>query len=269
MNVVGSKSFGSSNKDKNGGFHINNRMIYGVRSCGLGYNCLEKFHIILYLPPPLSRTNYDITANLVLESVKDVTNKPMKAAADEINQLKEKDGDRIANCAVSSDGTWQKRGFSSLTGVYAVIPMDTGKIFDVEPMSCYCKIGSKNKLIETSDPAICQVVKASHKCRANFQASVPNMETVGAGRVFERSIHKNKLRYSEFFGDGDSKGFPTVENIYQGIKVKKIDEAIKICADALYRGHLDCPPIPEDTFRDLMLIAAGGVEVSFNNFSCC
>ena len=38
-----------------------------------------------------------------------------------------------------------------------------------------------------------------------------------------------------------------------------------MCADALYRGHLDCPPFPEDTFRELMLIATRGVEFSFNN----
>ena len=44
-----------------------------------------------------------------------------------------------------------------------------------------------------------------------------------------------------------------------------LDETIEICADALYRGHLDCPPFPEDTFRELMLIATRGVEFSFNN----
>ena len=44
-----------------------------------------------------------------------------------------------------------------------------------------------------------------------------------------------------------------------------LNETIEICADALYRGHLDCPPIPEDTFRELMLIATRGVEFSFNN----
>ena len=44
-----------------------------------------------------------------------------------------------------------------------------------------------------------------------------------------------------------------------------LDETVEICADALYRGHLDCPTIPEDTFRELMLIATQGVEFSFNN----
>ena len=44
-----------------------------------------------------------------------------------------------------------------------------------------------------------------------------------------------------------------------------LDETIDICADALYRRHLDYPPFPEDTFRELMLIATRGVEFSFNS----
>ena len=43
-----------------------------------------------------------------------------------------------------------------------------------------------------------------------------------------------------------------------------LDETIGICTDALYRGHLDCPPFPEDTFKELMLFVTRGVEFSFN-----
>ena len=171
--------FWSSNKDKNGGFDINKHMAYGARFlCGWDIIFCDKVHIILNLLPPLSRSKYDNTANLVLESVKDVATESLKAAADEILHLKEKDGDGIANCVVSFDGTWQKRGFSSVNGAYAVISMDAGKILDVEPMSRYCKFCSKKELIKMSDPARYQDVKASHKCRANFQGSAPNVETV-------------------------------------------------------------------------------------------
>ena len=38
-----------------------------------------------------------------------------------------------------------------------------------------------------------------------------------------------------------------------------LDETIEICADVLYRGQLDCPPFPEDTFRESTLIATRGV----------
>ena len=44
-----------------------------------------------------------------------------------------------------------------------------------------------------------------------------------------------------------------------------LDETIEICAGTFYRGHLHCPPIPEDTFRELMLIATRGVEFSLSN----
>ena len=44
-----------------------------------------------------------------------------------------------------------------------------------------------------------------------------------------------------------------------------LDETIDIFADALYRSHLDCPPFPGDTFKELMLIATRGVGFSFNN----
>ena len=44
-----------------------------------------------------------------------------------------------------------------------------------------------------------------------------------------------------------------------------LDETIGICADALYRGHLDCLPFPEKTFKELMLIATRGAEFSFSN----
>ena len=54
-------------------------------------------------------------------------------------------------------------------------------------------------------------------------------------------------------------------NISNLLKNVPLDETIEICADALHRGHLDCPPIPEDTCCQLMLIATRGVEFSFNN----
>ena len=42
-------------------------------------------------------------------------------------------------CAVSCDGTWQRRGFSFSNGCVTAISMDTGKVLDVEPLSKVCK----------------------------------------------------------------------------------------------------------------------------------
>ena len=57
-------------------------------------------------------------------------------------------------------------------------------------------------------------LKESHTCGSNYSGSAPNMEATGAKRIFERSKQKNILRYSEFYGDGDSKSFPTIEYTY-------------------------------------------------------
>ena len=42
-------------------------------------------------------------------------------------------------------------------------------------------------------------------CKINHIGSAGNTEPEGAKRIWERSIRKNKLRYTEFYGDGDSK----------------------------------------------------------------
>ena len=46
--------------------------------------------------------------------------------------------------------------------------------------------------------------------------SAPKMEVTGSQRIFSRSIETNKLRYTEYYGDGDSKSFNEVENVYPG-----------------------------------------------------
>ena len=55
--------------------------------------------------------------------------------------------------------------------------------------------------------------RASHVCSLNYEGSAPNME-VGAVKIFERSLDKHSLRYTAFYGDGDSKSFKAVEMVY-------------------------------------------------------
>ena len=43
----------------------------------------------------------------------------------------------VVHTAVSVDGTWQKRGFTSYNGAVAAISITTGRVLDVEAMSPY------------------------------------------------------------------------------------------------------------------------------------
>ena len=50
----------------------------------------------------------------------------IKAASHDANES------NITDTAVSSDGTWQRRGYSSLNGAVVAISMETGRVLDVE-----------------------------------------------------------------------------------------------------------------------------------------
>ena len=45
----------------------------------------------------------------------------------------------------------------------------------------------------------------------SYTRTASNMEPEAAKRICKRSIRKNKLRYTEFYGDGDSKSFLAVK----------------------------------------------------------
>ena len=49
------------------------------------------------------------------------------------------------------------------------------------------------------------------------------MEPEGADRIFRSSVEKHNLRYTEFYGDGDSKSFTRVKGVYEddGIEMEK------------------------------------------------
>lgn len=91
--------------------------------------------------------------------------------------------------------------------------MHTGKVVDVEPLSKVCKTCQKLENLDNGSPHYL-AIKADHspKCKTNFQGSAPAMEPESATRIFNRSKDKNKLQYTEFYGDRDSKSFAAVKD---------------------------------------------------------
>ncbi|GFX16635.1 transposable element Tcb2 transposase [Trichonephila clavipes] len=110
---------------------------------------------------------------------------------------------KIVECGISVDGTWQRRGYSSMNGCVAALSVDTGKVVDIEIMASYCptcrKISKMPRSIESE--TLQQIM-----CHSNFQGSALKMEAVGATRILQRSIVKRGLKYAHYYGDGDSKG---------------------------------------------------------------
>ncbi|GFU35132.1 uncharacterized protein TNCV_174381 [Trichonephila clavipes] len=187
---------------------LNTRFVYGLRLIGRGVSAGRKLCAVLNLPPFLSKLAFrqqEKTSVLLFPLEKKI----MNDAAKGIRQLK-KSIRGIVNCGVSVDGTWQRRGFSSLNGCVSAISVDTGKIIDFETLSQFCrKCNSKTKQ---------QNMKLQCNHHKGFSSS---MEPVGAYRIFERSEDHRMLRYTDYYGDGEA--FDAVKDIYGKDSVTKLE----------------------------------------------
>ena len=90
-------------------------------------------------------------------------------------------------------------------------------------MSRFCNACVSNEKLKETDPAKYEEFKASHDCRNNHKGSAPAMEKDGTVKIFKRSIDRHKMRYMNFYGDGDTKSFYAIENIYPERTVRKYE----------------------------------------------
>jgi len=193
-------------------FDVNMRMAFAFREIGKGYRSLATLSVFMNMAPPITKNNYGKISDVMCEAYSKVAEASMRKAGVEVYSEVNKassSGD-IADCDVSVDGTWQRRGYSSLNGVVTVLSSNTGKCIDAYVLSKKCKgceIWSKRE-----DHPRYLDWKTTHKCQANHEKSSGAMESVGALALFQRSIEKHNLRYVGYIGDGDSSSFTEVKN---------------------------------------------------------
>ena len=178
-------------------FDVNIRTVYAMRSIGVGYVGLEKICGLLDMPKPMTPKSFDNLANRIREAVKVIAERIMVDGAEKLREVSNDVG-------VSFDGTWQKRGFSSLNGVVAAISITSGKVIDTEVVSRFCKACSLKQSLKTSDNEAYLKWEKEHidDCVANYSGSAPGMEQEGAKRIFGRSEENRGLKYTHFYGDG-------------------------------------------------------------------
>lgn len=141
--------------------------------------------------------------------------------------------------AVSYDGSWQKRGFTSKYGVGCVIEVITGLVIDYVVLSKYCRVCQQKKTEMKAPSPEYTLWFDSHKplCQANYDGSSPAMETEAAGILWKRSESLG-FRYVSLISDGDSKSFDHVSslNVYgDNVKIDK-QECVNHVAKRLGTG---------------------------------
>ena len=210
-------------------YDVNRRAVYHSIEMGSGYEGLASFCSIMNMPC-ISKPAYQQQMESILLSLEEEANEEMNNAGKELHELmiSNETGDGgVVDVAVSFDGTWAKRGFTSLTGVVFVISVDTGKVLDYHCLSKACQKCSLKKS-KCKDDAQFREWQPQHlasgECDINFDGSSPAMECEGAVTLWERSIEKHNLRYKWMVSDGDSKAYTAVKDVYGAeCEVEKLD----------------------------------------------
>ena len=184
---------------------VNLRAVLAFREIGRGHEAMKMFASCMNMPPPMAYKSYAAINDLLLDAYKESANESMVMAGKDVRTNIV--GSDFQNTRVSVDGTWQKRGFSSMNGVVVAIS-DEGKVLDHQVMSKLCK--SCSTWAKRKGTPEYEEWHTHHSCSMNHSKSSGAMEAEGAVEIFRRSETKHKLRYVEYIGDGDAGSFAKV-----------------------------------------------------------
>jgi hypothetical protein len=206
-------------------FAVNRQFTVAMCAIGKHHQQASRFATNMDLPPPVSEVSWRKHVNEIHRVTRTVSECSMRRAANQI-----RDSLPTSNATVSCDGTWQRRGFSSLNGVSTVCSIGkdvsglAAKVIDVEVLSNFCSkcVNMKKKLSEIEFTEWYKSHKSS--CSKNHTGSAGAMEQAGMLSIFQRSVKTRKLQYTGYLGDGDSKAYKTVSNakIYKD-KIQKLE----------------------------------------------
>lgn len=211
-----------TSKKQGQSYDVNRRLVYAMRQSGCGYNEASHFMRIMNMPPPPNPSAYNEHTKTLLTVVKRLATETMLTAAYRVRVKNGISEGGVSECGVSIDGSWQRRGYTSLNGVVTAVSIDSGEVLDVEVLSKEC-LGCRTWSTKDKSSASYISWKASHNCSINYEGSSKCMEPVGAGRIFQRSKITRGLEYTEFYGDGDSTSFAAVNQLmpYPGKSIIK------------------------------------------------
>ena len=209
----------------NNGFEINRRLVFVFRLLGVGLQGLNLFCGLLEMGPGLNKVAYYSIVETIKTAVKAVFDVVRRKAIDEEKKLNAEAGNG-EDLTVSGDGSWAKRGFSSLIGLVTLIGKYSKKVLDAVVLSSYCKACELWKKRKDDIGFAAWYEKHKGNCDANHEGSSGKMEVSGIVKMFMRSLEKYAVRYGFYIGDGDSKTFKMLLETFpygENVTVKKLE----------------------------------------------
>lgn len=206
-------------------FEINRRFVYIMRLIGVGLQGINIFCGLMDMGHFNSKTYYQVINHISI-AVKSVFEATLCKAVNEEKSLNKGAGFTENELSVSGDGSWAKRGFSSLLGIVSLIGKFSNKILDVVVKSSFYKACDMRK--HEKDSIEFQAWYSTHKdeCNANHEGGAGKMEVDGVIEMFKRSEENYNVKYANYIGDGDMKTFRTLINAFpygNEFEVKKLE----------------------------------------------
>lgn len=197
-------------------FLVNDIMVLVFNQLGLGHSAMQSF-AALFGMKGLHLKTFQKKESRIIDSQIETA---LCVLSDSVNAVKQMcreinpDLDEAGpfDVTVSFDGSWQKRGHTSLYGIAAVIEINTGLVLDYEVLSKYCHACSLKQDEYGPDTNEYREWFQMHQayCDINYIGSSNAMETEAAKRIWSRSFEKYGIRYTGFLSDGDSKAYNSV-----------------------------------------------------------
>jgi len=103
----------------------------------MSFSQVKRFFALLNMPQPMNeKTGYQLKKKRVYGGARHAAEKHLQAAAEQVRatyvdmNLGYPDDDGILNISTSTDGSWQKRGRTSHSGIVTVTDIMTGLVTD-------------------------------------------------------------------------------------------------------------------------------------------
>ncbi|XP_025152724.1 uncharacterized protein LOC109504083 isoform X2 [Harpegnathos saltator] len=157
-----------------------------MRLLGIGREGINIFSGLMDIGQGISTSSYTISVQHIYTAARSMFDIFCKKASEEEQIENVNKGRPPTEFKVSGDGSWKKRGFTSLYGVTTLIGYYTGKIIDLVVKSGYC-----------------QACTFWNKKKGK-------MEVDAVQEMFMRSKEKFGVAYTNYIGDGDSKTYKAI-----------------------------------------------------------
>ncbi|XP_066599703.1 uncharacterized protein [Prorops nasuta] len=195
-------------------YEVNRRFVFVMHLLGIGQQGTKLFCSLMDISGGIGSSTYYALLENIHIAASAVYDAVLKLTVTQEKNANEQAGKAPDELTVSGNGTWKKRGFSSLFGVSTLIGKYTGKVLDTMVMSSFCGVCNFWKKKKTTDPIAYDLWYEAHQdqCDANPSGSSGKMEINAITQMFSRSLNKYGVKYLTYIGDGDSKTFNGIIN---------------------------------------------------------